>query len=741
MTGLFSLKISGGGVFPVVLMLLTVGMWASAPLVVALLEVSGSPFLFAASMEAGALLAYLAFLLLFHRGLLSDRSVLRVLGRHLMLRDRRLGWLLLGVVSGLAYVFFILSTRFVDVSVSAVLFDGLWPSVMVVMMALLYRGVGRYLSLTPWTALLLLLAMAGCSLVVFSQEGVSLGGRGLLVLLGVALAVLASFTGPLACCLFRWATSLVDALRAGVPDLRSCSVVRLELFGGACVAAIVAALSLLVNLGVGCLLGERLPQWVLLAGMLTGAFVYSMAGLTWRLSNLGAVNLGVNALGYLSPVLTLGLLWVFRQVQVSHTLLLLAGALLVVTANVLINSGGEVGARLRALPSRFPPVISRGAVGGETLALFCMLAVVVLGTAAPLGVSLSGATRFPFFFAAAMQLGGVLGYLVFLFLVYRVFLLDRRVFRVVRGHLLGGPGIGTFWFLLVVVSGLEYVLFVWSVRFVDVSVSAVFFEGFWPLLVILMLYLLYRGTGRYPPVTFGMGVMLLLAFAGFFLVVAGHEGGAVDVAPATLVGVGLAVGASFFGALACCLFRWGSSLADSLVSAGVVSSGVASRFRLEMFCVSVGVVTARALSGLLMLSIGWLLGEVFALLLLAIGLLTGFLIYTMESLAWRVSNVVTRNPGVNAIGYLGPLADLAALWAVARVTVGSPALLLLGVLLVVISNTLINAGGVVRPWLGSLRRCLSGLRPRGDMWSLVFGLLCVGWRPGISGSCRRRCRC
>ena len=44
-----------------VLMLLTVGMWASAPLVVALLEVSGSPFLFAASMEAGALLAYLSF--------------------------------------------------------------------------------------------------------------------------------------------------------------------------------------------------------------------------------------------------------------------------------------------------------------------------------------------------------------------------------------------------------------------------------------------------------------------------------------------------------------------------------------------------------------------------------------------------------------------------------------------------------------------------------------------------------
>ena len=48
-------------------------------------------------------------------------------------------------------------------------------------------------------------------------------------------------------------------------------------------------------------------------------------------------------------------------------------------------------------------------MGGGTLALFCMLAVVALGTAAPLGVSFSGAVRSPFLFASMMQLGGVLG--------------------------------------------------------------------------------------------------------------------------------------------------------------------------------------------------------------------------------------------------------------------------------------------------------------------------------------------
>ena len=172
-------------------------------------------------------------------------------------------------------------------------------------------------------------------------------------LLGVGLVLLCPLIGPLASCLFRWAMSLADALRGGGVGLEACGRVRLELFGGACGVVVAAVFSLLVNLLIGMAVGERLHGQMLLVGLLTGAFVYTVGGITWRLSNLTALSPGVNALGYLSPAFSRGLLWAFGQVGVSSYLLLLVGTALVVVANVLINAGswvrlslGRVAARL-----------------------------------------------------------------------------------------------------------------------------------------------------------------------------------------------------------------------------------------------------------------------------------------------------------------------------------------------------------------------------------------------------------
>ena len=338
---------------PVFLMLASVGIWAVAPLVIALSGASRSPFLFAASMEAGAIASYLLFLLAFYRDLLADRSVLLVLGRHLLRRGWELVWLLLGILSGLSYALFAWSTRFVDVSVSAVLFDGLWPFVLVMMFFLLYRGSGRYRAFTPSLGLLLLLGMAGCVLVVSSQ-GFDLDRSVFSTLLGIGLVLLCPLIGPLASCLFRWATSLADALRGGGVGLEACGRVRLELFGGAC--GVVGRCRFL-SAGQPSYRhrqsGERFHGQMLSVGLLTGAFVYTVGGITWRLSNLTALSPGVNALGYLSPAFSLGLLWAFGQVGVSSYLMLLVGTALVVVANVLINAGpwvrlslGRVAARL-----------------------------------------------------------------------------------------------------------------------------------------------------------------------------------------------------------------------------------------------------------------------------------------------------------------------------------------------------------------------------------------------------------
>ena len=116
---------------------------------------------------------------------------------------------------------------------------------------------------------------------------------------------------------------------------------------------------------------------------------------------------------------------------------------------------------------------------GDCSALLCMLVSVVTSSAAPLLVSVSGAAHFPFLFTAGMQAGGLFGCLIFLLARHRPLLCDPRV----RGVLLGSVlrlDRRAIWFLLGTVSGLDYALFAWSSRHVDVAVTMVLFET-WPL--------------------------------------------------------------------------------------------------------------------------------------------------------------------------------------------------------------------------------------------------------------------
>ena len=325
--------------WPWLLMLLAVGIWSCGSVVVAVSGAARAPFLFGAAMDLGSVVGYLGFLVLSYCSLLYDRRVMLVVARHALLGGRVLFWLVLGAASGLSYPVFAVSTLLVDVSVAAVLFDGLWPFFVVVLFSLLYRGSGRYRSFTVSGWLLLLVGMCGAVLVV-SSNGLVLGGAGVLRLLaGVGLAALSSFLGPLACFMFRWASALVVSLRLDCPLLEPEGGVRLELFGAVCGGALASLVSLLVNVTLGLSVGERLVPVLMLVGLVLGLLTYTVGGVAWRVCNLMTRSPGINALGYLTPAFSLGLLWLFRQVGVAYPALLVLGALLVVVANLLVNGG------------------------------------------------------------------------------------------------------------------------------------------------------------------------------------------------------------------------------------------------------------------------------------------------------------------------------------------------------------------------------------------------------------------
>ena len=326
-----------------------------------------------------------------------------------------------------------------------------------------------------------------------------------------------------------------------------------------------------------------------------------------------------------------------------------------------------------------------------------MLISVAVSSLAPLMIALAGVGHVPFLFTAAMQVGGMLGYLFLLLTRYPSLVLDSRVWAVVRGHILRFDH-RAVWFSLGVLSGLDYALFVWSTRFIDISATTILFET-WPLFMVLLMAVLYRGAGRYRRLNLVLVLLLSVGFGGCALVIASQDGGVPGFSGraggVVAFGACLAVCGSMAISMAACLFRWGSALAESLprnVGGKLEGDGVS----LEMFCVAVGIVISDVLSIMLNGSIGLAFGESASLGILLAGCLGGVFIYALGSMCWRISNLTTSNLGTNALGYGAPVAALVLLWVFSQAQVARPGLLAVGAAAVVASNVLISFEAEIR---------------------------------------------
>ena len=254
--------------------------YSLSPVVIILAGVSGLPFLFAAVMQVGGMVGYLLLLGSRYRSLLSQGCVRDAVRRHLLDVRRGGPLLVLGAISGLDYALFTYSTRFVDVSVAAVLFE-LWPLFSVPLMAALTRRKGRYARITLGSMLLLSGGFAGAAFVVASQSG-RFGGAGVLptfdLALGASLAVLSAVAVAvaLAVCLFRWSEDLVERLPGHARD--SWGHLDLELFAVAVAIVVADVFSFAMDAGVALPLART---WVL-----------STWQLGWR-SGCSSTSLGV----------------------------------------------------------------------------------------------------------------------------------------------------------------------------------------------------------------------------------------------------------------------------------------------------------------------------------------------------------------------------------------------------------------------------------------------------------------
>ena len=263
-------------------------------------------------------------------------------------------------------------------------------------------------------------------------------------------------------------------------------------------------------------------------------------------------------------------------------------------------------------------------------------------------------------------------------------------------------------------------LYVWTMRFIDVSTVAVLGETWLVFFVVTMLVLFPKRGGGLP--WKWLVCLLLLSAAGASLVVAAQAGGlslfSGEGAGDLFVGFGLVFLWLLGSAVPGPVFLWGAEVGRSL-SAEV--SGNVGPVEVAMVSTVLATVAGQLAVAAFSMGASWGLGlgnaagasfrpEQWLLTLVAGALISG-----PGIVLFRAANCRTSNFGVNPVAYFQPVFALMFLAFAGRVSVPRVDYLVYGTVLIVVANVLLQLGTVVVPsWrLGVLTAArLSGWRAR-----------------------------
>ena len=176
------------------------------------LAAAANPFFYNAGLRLGSVLAYRAILLIFYRRILFDPQVPRATARNFPTWPTI--WVL---VNYLEYAFFAHSTRFLDISISTILFET-WPVFLIFLRSYLFRKKLGYHRLGPEILLVLSLSFTGLLFVVGNQTnnpgqpGIHLTAGTHAIVLGTLLALTASACSSMFAFAYRWIENLEHLL-------------------------------------------------------------------------------------------------------------------------------------------------------------------------------------------------------------------------------------------------------------------------------------------------------------------------------------------------------------------------------------------------------------------------------------------------------------------------------------------------------------------------------------------------
>lgn len=323
------------------------------------------------------------------------------------------------------------------------------------------------------------------------------------------------------------------------------------------------------------------------------------------------------------------------------------------------------------------------------IAIGFMLAAVIGYSLIPLAIALSGGEENPFFFNAAMNVGICVGLIVFLATAYRSQVQNGEVLKLVRRRAYSWP------FALVAANNFGYAMFALSSRFIDISVTAILYEVS-PIFVILLTAWLFRKEKRFNKLNQATLGLTFLAFFGVGFVIASQTGGFGDFNNLSLMpltfGALLAVAAAILASFSAVGLKWGVDLSKEIP---IDARQNRPDSLIELFCVVVAGVIANCVAIPLSVLAGLANGETLSRDILMIGLVAGVFANAIPTILWRLSNVLTSDLGVYAIGYLAPIFALAWLFAFSLVE-AQPDFLIIGAAGIIAANLLINFEAEIR---------------------------------------------
>ena len=313
-------------------------------------------------------------------------------------------------------------------------------------------------------------------------------------------------------------------------------------------------------------------------------------------------------------------------------------------------------------------------------ALLYIIGAVILFSTLPIAYSVGQASNTPFLFVTLMYLSSLFSNATYFFISHRK-KINRTTLKVIIKKL-PQPAI-----YLATIGQFGYVLYAYSLRYIDEAIGAVLIETSYIFLVILTIQF-FKKENRYTKFTTQKWILFVLAFIGVGFVILSQSSTINDALNrlftfAGFGGIGLVlISAVLSGQMLPLCQLWGVAISKNLNDKDneifyTIVAGTCTRIIAIPIFTIIGLFSHEHIQSISTTGI-------------VCAILYGIFGHGIASIFFRIAISKTNNLGINALCYLTPAISLLWLGIASKINVPRIDWLLIGTAIIIISNLLIN---------------------------------------------------